>query len=95
MKAIWAMRPRKISWAERNPMLKIDITKSAGKFIKKLPPKQFKQVVGTLLGLRENPKPHDSKQLIGYPEYQCVDIGEYRIIYRADMDTVYIATIGR
>lgn len=76
-------------------MLKIDITKSVGKFIKKLPPKQFKQVVGTILGLRENPKPHDSKQLIGYPEYQRVDIGEYRIIYRVDTGTVYIATIGK
>ena len=76
-------------------MLKIDITKSAGKFIKKLPPKQFKQVVGTILGLRENPKPHDSKQLIGYPEYKRVDIGEYRIIYRVNTGTVYIATIGK
>lgn len=76
-------------------MLKIDITKSAGKFIKKLPPKQFKQVVGTVLGLRENPKSHDSKQLIGYPEYRRVDIGEYRIIYRVDTSTVYIATVGK
>jgi mRNA interferase RelE/StbE len=76
-------------------MLKIDITKSVGKFIKNLPPKQFKQVVGTILGLRENPKPHDSKQLIGYPEYQRVDIGEYRIIYRANEETVYIAKIGK
>ncbi len=76
-------------------MLKIDITKSAGKFIKKLPPKQLKQVVGTILGLRENPKPHDSKQLVGYPEYQRVDIGEYRIIYRVDSDVIRIATIGK
>lgn len=76
-------------------MLKIGITKSSGKFIKKLPPKQFKQVVGTILGLRENPKPHDSKQLIGYPKYQRVDISEYRIIYRVDTGTVYIATIGK
>jgi len=78
-----------------DPMLKLDITKSSGKFIKKLPPKQFKQVVGTILSLRENPKPHDSKQLIGYPEYQRVDIGEYRIIYRVETGTVYIATIGK
>ena len=76
-------------------MLKIDITKSAGKFIKTLPPKQFKQVVGTIFGLRENPKPYDSKPLIGYPEYKRVDIGEYRIIYRVDTGTVYIATIGK
>ncbi len=76
-------------------MLKIDITKSAGKFIKKLPPKQFRQVVGTILALRENPTPTDSKQLKGYPDYQRVDIGEYRIIYRFDKDTVYIAVVGK
>ena len=76
-------------------MLKIDITKSVGKFIKKLPAKQYRQVVGTILSLRENPTPHDSKQLKGYPEYRRVDIGEFRIIYRFDKETVYIATAGR
>jgi mRNA interferase RelE/StbE len=80
---------------EIDHMYKIDITKVAGKLIKKLPPKQFIQVVGTILALRENPRPHDSKKLIGYPEYQRVDIGEYRIIYRFDTDTVYIAVIGK
>ena len=76
-------------------MLKIDLTKSAGKFIKKLPAKQYRQVVSTMLALRENTKPHDSEQLKGYPEFRRVDIGEYRIIYRYDKDTVYIATIGK
>ena len=76
-------------------MHKIDITKAAGKFIKKLPPKQYRQVVGTILSLRENPSPHDSKQLIGYPEFQRVDIGEYRIVYRFDKETVYIAIVGK
>ena len=76
-------------------MHKIDITKSAGKFIKKLPPKQYRQVVGTILALRENPTPNDSQQLKGYPDYRRVDIGEYRIVYRFDNDTVYIATVGK
>lgn len=76
-------------------MHKIDITKTSGKFIKKLPPKQYRQVVGTMLALRENPTPNDSKQLTGYPEYRRVDIGEYRIVYRSDADTVYIAVIGK
>ena len=76
-------------------MHKIDITKSAGKFIKKLPPKQYRQVVGTIFDLRENPSPHDSKQLVGYPEYQRVDIGEFRIIYRFNKETVYIAAVGK
>ncbi len=76
-------------------MYKIDITKSAGKFLKKLPPKQYRQVVSTILALRENPTPNDSKQLTGYTEYHRVDIGEYRIVYRFDNDTVYIAVIGK
>jgi len=76
-------------------MHKIDITKAAGKFIKKLPPKQYRQVVSTILALRENPTPNDSKQLSGYTEYNRVDIGEYRIIYRFDSDIVYIALVGK
>ena len=76
-------------------MLKIDLTKLAGKFIKKLPAKQYRQVVSTMLALRENTQPHDSEKLKGYPEFHRVDIGEYRIIYRYDKDTVYIATIGK
>jgi len=76
-------------------MYKIDITKAAGKFIEKLPPKQYRQVVSTVLPLRKDPTPNDSKQLSGYPEYHRVDIGEYRIIYRLDNDTVYIAVIGK
>ncbi len=76
-------------------MHKLDITKSVGKFIRKLPPKQYRQVVSTILDLRENPSPHDSEQLTGYPEYKRVDIGEYRIIYRFDKETVYIAVVGK
>ena len=76
-------------------MYKIDITNAAGKVIKKLPPKQYRQVVSTILALREDPTPNDSKQLSGYPEYHHADIGEYRIIYRFDEDTVYIVVIGK
>ena len=76
-------------------MLKIDITKSAGKFIKKLPPKQFRQVVSTIFALRENPIPHDSKQLIGYPEYHRADIGEYRIIYKYNSEILSIVLVGK
>ncbi len=76
-------------------MYKIDITKAAGKFIKKLPPKQYRQIVSTVLALREDPTPADSKKLSGYTDYYRVDVGEYRVIYRFDKDTVYIAVIGK
>ena len=76
-------------------MFKLDLTKTAGKFLQKLPAKQFRQVVATVFRLREQPAPHDAKQLIGYPEYLRVDIGEYRIIYRVDDDIVKICVIGK
>jgi mRNA interferase RelE/StbE len=76
-------------------MYKLDLTKTAGKFVEKLPPKQFRQVVTTIFRLREQPEPNDSKQLIGYPEYRRVDIGEYRIVYRIDGETVKICVVGK
>ena len=76
-------------------MNKLDITKTAIKFLEKLPPKQFRQIVRTIFKLREVPEPHDSKQLIGHPEYRRVDIGEYRIIYRVDGDVVKICIAGK
>ena len=75
-------------------MHKLDLTKAAGKFLEKLPAKQFRQIVTTIFRLREKPEPHDSKPLIGYPEYRRVDFGEYRIIYCFDNDTVKICVIG-
>lgn len=76
-------------------MYKLDMTKAAGKFAGKLDAKQFHQVLTAILKLREEPKPHDSKQLIGSPEYRRLDIGEYRIIYRIEIDTVKIAVVGK
>lgn len=75
--------------------MKIDITKAAVKFLEKLQPKHFRQIVRWIFKLRENPLPHDAKQLAGYPEYQRVDIGEFRIIYRIENDILKIAVIGK
>ena len=54
--------------------------------------------IATILGARPQfikAAPHDSKQLIGSPLYRRVDIGEYRIIYRVEKDTVKIAVVGK
>jgi mRNA interferase RelE/StbE len=75
-------------------MYKIDITRAAGQIIKTLQPKQYRQVVSTILALRENPAIIDSKQLSEDAGYYRIDIGEYRIIYRFEKDTVYVAAIG-
>ncbi len=63
-------------------------------FLDKLPPKQFKQVSNKIFSLMANPKPHDSKELKGYP-YRRADIGEYRIVYRVEGDVLKIAVVGK
>ena len=73
----------------------LDITKKVDDFLEKLPPKQFKQVYSTIIGLRKNATPHDSIKLHGTKDQHRVDIGEYRVIYRFDEQIVYIQVVGK
>jgi len=75
-------------------MLGLDLSKKSIAFLDKLPPKQFKQVSKKIFSLMANPKPHDSKELKGYP-YRGTDIGEYRIIYRVEKDVLKIALVDK
>ena len=75
-------------------MLKLDLSRDAFGFIQTLNPKQYRQVVGTVFRLLQNPEPQDSSALIGYP-YRRVDIGEYRIIYNVDDDVLNVFLIGK
>lgn len=75
-------------------MLKLDLSRDALGFIQTLNPKQYRQVVGTVLRLLQNPEPQDASALIGYP-YRRVDIGEYRIIYNVDRDVLKVFLISK
>ena len=76
--------------------LSIKISKQAGKFIGKLPPKQYKQVVNAALSLMKEPEPHDSKLLKGSKDNnRRVDIGEYRVIYREQDEIILVLVIGK
>lgn len=76
-------------------MLKIEISKRAGKFLKKLNPKQARQLAIKIQDLRSNPQPHDSQLLKGFAPLRRVDMGEYRIVYVVDKDILKIALIGK
>ncbi|MDR3567711.1 MAG: hypothetical protein P4L43_06750 [Syntrophobacteraceae bacterium] len=75
-------------------MLKLDLPKSALKFVEALPPKLFTQVFKKVLALMKDPEPGDSLNLEGYP-FKRVDIGEYRVIYHADKETLHVEVIGK
>jgi mRNA interferase RelE/StbE len=75
--------------------LKLDLTNDALGFVEKLEAKQHKQVTNKLFGLMKDPRPHDSIEMKNSNGYFRTDIGEFRIIYKFDKDTVYVSTIGR
>lgn len=78
-------------------MPKLDLKPRAKKFIESLQKKQQRQLKDYILGLQDNPKPQDTKALIGYDAYIRADAGEYRIIYRYDKkkDLVTIVLVGK
>jgi len=75
-------------------MLKLLVSKKAQKFLDDLPPKQFRQIMKKVFALLENPRPHDSKELRGYP-FLRNDVGEYRIIYDVQGDTLRLILVGK
>lgn len=77
-------------------MLKIDPSHQAAKFLKKLQPKQSRQIGEKILALRMNPNPPDSEHLKGEKSnYLRTDIGEFRIIYRVEGDVLKVVVIGK
>ena len=75
-------------------MLKINLSRQATKRLKKLPDKHAKQVATKITELRTNPYPQDSLKLKGY-SYHRADIGEYRIVYRVEEQTLEILLIDK
>jgi len=76
--------------------LALKISRQAGRFIKTLPPKQYKQVVSSMLALLNNPEPHDSKQLKGSASgNRRVDVGEYRVVYRAEGEDLLVLVAAK
>jgi mRNA interferase RelE/StbE len=75
-------------------VLRLLVSKKAHKFLDDLPPKQFRQVVKKVFALLEDPKPHDTEVLKGYP-FLRNDVGEYRIIYDLQEDTLRLILVGK
>ena len=75
-------------------MLKLLVSKKAQKFLDDLPPKQFRQIIKKVFALLENPRPHDSEELRGSP-FLRNDVGEYRIIYDVQGDTLRLIVVGK
>ena len=71
----------------------LTLSKQAQRFIKKLPQKQACQLVTAIDSLQQNPHQHDVRPLQGYKPYLRKDCGEYRIIYRYEIDKQLVTVV--
>jgi mRNA interferase RelE/StbE len=77
-------------------VLRIDISRQAGRFLKRLPPKQGRQLAVKIMLFGENPMAHDSVRMKGSASvYRRTDVGEYRIIYQVAGDILKVVLIGK
>ncbi|MCC8407233.1 MAG: type II toxin-antitoxin system RelE/ParE family toxin [Rickettsia endosymbiont of Ecitomorpha arachnoides] len=76
-------------------MKEIVLEKRVIKILERYPEKHQRQIKNKILSLMNTPVPHDSKLLVGYPDFYRCDIGEYRIIYRFNETTIYVILVGK
>jgi mRNA interferase RelE/StbE len=77
-------------------MLDINLSRQSDKFLQKIPQKNARQIGMKIQALRAEPNPHDSILLKGKASlYRRADIGEYRIIYRVNAQTLEVVLIGK
>ena len=77
------------------PKRSFNATNDALDFLRKLEPKQHRQVSNKIFDLMDDPRPHDSEELKGAAGYFRTDIGEFRICYRFDDKMIWVVEIGR
>jgi mRNA-degrading endonuclease RelE of RelBE toxin-antitoxin system len=64
-------------------------------FLFALQAKQFKQIAKAVFMLMNEPFPQDSQELRGYPGFRRKDVGEYRIVYGVQGDTILVDVIDK
>lgn len=75
-------------------MRKLVPNKAVLKDLLDLPPKLYRQIVSAVFDLLVEPNPHHSITLEGTP-YRRIAVGEYRVIYRADDEFIYVVAFGK
>ena len=76
-------------------MLRINLSKEAERFLKKIPAKHSKQLAERLYTLLQDPESIPSVELKGYAPYRRVKSGEYRIIFYIEDEMLFVPLIGK
>ena len=76
-------------------MRRIELYRPALRFLKTVPPKHGRQILGKIEELaRGQDPPPDAKPLTGYPFWRAT-AGEYRIVYDFTAETLSVIVIGK
>lgn len=75
-------------------MHKLGLSRRARDFLDDLPAKPFRQVALRIFDLLKEPRAPDTAHLTGQP-YRRADVGEYRVVYRVEGDTVLVVLVGK
>jgi mRNA interferase RelE/StbE len=73
------------------------LTHEALAFLRHIPAKHAKQIMGKVMLLAQDPHSVPSRQLIGHPSLRRAKSGEYRIIYRHEdaVLTLLVLRVGK
>jgi mRNA interferase RelE/StbE len=75
-------------------MRKLALHTHLGKDLSTIPPKQYRQLMTAIIELLKEPFPHYSRPLAGSSFFR-LEVGEFRVIYNADDDTVSVLGVGK
>jgi mRNA interferase RelE/StbE len=69
------------------------IKRSAERDLRRLPRALFERVNERILSLRDDPRPHGVRKLVGALEGWRIRVGDYRILYQIDDDAQTVTIV--
>lgn len=75
--------------------MRLNLSHQVQKFLKKLDPKQARQIAEKIQALKGDPYPTDHKKIREYTPFLRTDIGEYRIVYKIADQTIFITLVDK
>jgi mRNA interferase RelE/StbE len=73
---------------------RVEFTSAAARQVKKLPRRARDRMLDAIEDLRDDPRPHGAKKLVGEQTAWRLRIGDYRVIYDV-LDAELIVTVVR
>jgi len=65
-------------------MHEVYLERSAQQDLKQVPPEYFRNIISSIKGLSENPRPRGCRKLFGSKNDWRIRVGDYRIVYEID-----------